>query len=275
MRILRSIAEINELDRNKSIGLVPTMGFFHEGHLQLMRAARKSNDTVVVSLFVNPTQFGPKEDFGSYPRDEARDANMAGSVGVDFLFVPSVAEIYPRTTTAIVPSGAALRWEGERRPGHFEGVATVVCKLFNIVKPDVAYFGLKDFQQCAVIRQMVEDLNIPVVLQFEDTVREPDGLAMSSRNVYLSGIERSTASHLYAELNKVALESAGKGRNEVERAISNSTAALTELGFQVDYLEVVDRLTLEPSSPKASSCHVIAAVWLGKTRLIDNLQIHD
>lgn len=267
MRIVRRIADL-ELDRTGKVGLVPTMGAFHEGHVSLMRRARAECDTVVVSLFVNPTQFGPSEDFERYPRDEEGDAAMAGAAGVDIVFAPSVDEIYPRKTTVVQVRGVATRWEGAHRPGHFDGVATIVCKLFNIVRPYIAYFGLKDFQQCAVVRQMVEDLNLPVRLSFEETVREADGLAMSSRNVYLSREHREIAPELYSQLSKVKQDIASD--KPVQLATSEARRHLTSLGFDVEYFEAVDAATLEPLQVKTSDVRVIAAAKLGAVRLIDN-----
>jgi pantoate--beta-alanine ligase len=270
LRIARTIAEL-ALDYSQRIGFVPTMGAFHEGHLVLMREAKAHNDVVVASLFVNPTQFAGGEDFDTYPRDESRDFGLAESVGVDVMFAPGVDEIYPRNTTTVVPRGAAIKWEGERRPGHFEGVATVVLKLFNIVRPNTAYFGLKDFQQCAVLRQMVADLNIPVHLEFLETVREADGLAMSSRNVYLSAEERKVAPLLYRELESVG-DAARRG-DSIEEALAFSCERLVAAGFRIDYLEVVDANSLEPTRRFSAPARVVGAVWLGRTRLIDNLAV--
>jgi pantoate--beta-alanine ligase len=203
LKVVRQIADL-PAQRKGTVGLVPTMGSFHEGHLSLMRAARAECDTVVVSLFVNPTQFGPNEDYAKYPRNEEADAALAAGAGADVLFVPTAEEMYPRNTTVVKVEGVTSRWEGAHRPTHFDGVATVVCKLFNIVRPDAALFGLKDFQQCAVIKTMAQDLNMPVRLHFCDTLREASGLAMSSRNQYLSAGERETAAGLYRELCRLS-----------------------------------------------------------------------
>lgn len=272
MTIVRSIEDLN-LDHTRSIGFVPTMGAFHEGHLSLIRMARRENEQAVVSLFVNPAQFGPGEDYRAYPREEVRDACLAEAEGVDILFAPEVGEIYPRRTTTVVPSGVAKPWEGERRPGHFEGVATVVAKLFNIIRPTIAYFGLKDFQQCAVISQMVEDMNWPVRLRFAETVREAGGLAMSSRNVYLSPEQRNVASLLYRELWRLSGILEGANRRRVDVELRSARITLEDAGFRVDYVEMVDERTLEPSAPNIGSCRIIAAVHLGATRLIDNVAI--
>jgi pantoate--beta-alanine ligase len=268
LKIVRHIADL-DLDHTLKIGLVPTMGAFHEGHLHLMRKARSETKTVVVSLFVNPTQFAPGEDFDRYPRDEERDAALAEANGVDVLFAPTVEDVYPRRTTSVHVGGVATRWEGAHRPGHFDGVATVVCKLFNIVSPHVAYFGLKDFQQCAVIKQMVEDLDVPVKLSFEETIRESDGLALSSRNVYLNEELRPTAPELYRQLGLVKDEI--HSGTPVDQAIEVARANLTALGFQVEYMAAVDPATLEPSSDVNVGLRVIAAAKLGPVRLIDNV----
>ena len=251
------------------------MGAFHEGHLSLMRQAKNESDCLVVSLFVNPTQFGPNEDFTLYPRDERRDAALAKSAGVDILFAPSDGEIYPRKTTIVSVKDVSDRWEGAHRPGHFEGVATVVCKLFNIVQPDRAYFGLKDLQQCAVIRRMVEDLDIPVTLQFFPTVREADGLALSSRNAYLNAEERAKAPRLFEVLSTAAgkFRLSGVRLTEVAEELEKGRANLEAEGFKVDYLAVVDTMVLQPKDFPAKGDSIIVAARIGETRLIDNIQI--
>ncbi len=239
MKIVRTPAE---LPRDTEIGLVPTMGAFHEGHLALFRAARADNETVVASLFVNPAQFAGGEDLARYPRDEARDAELAEEAGVDVLFVPAAEEIYPpgfETWVDVERLGAML--EGEHRPGHFRGVATVCLKLFNLVRPQRAYFGQKDAQQVAVISRMVRDLAVPVEIRVVPTVRDPDGLALSSRNAYLSPEERSQALALPRAL-------AARDRSELD-------------GLEVDYFEEAD---FEPRV-------LAAAVRVGSTRLIDNV----
>jgi pantoate--beta-alanine ligase len=268
LKIVRNISDLH-LDHAFKIGLVPTMGAFHEGHLHLMRKARAETEVVVVSLFVNPTQFAPGEDFDRYPRDEKCDAALAEATGADVLFAPSVEDIYPRRTTSVHVGGVAKKWEGAHRPGHFDGVATVVCKLFNIINPHVAYFGLKDFQQCAVIRQMVEDLNVPVKLSFEETVRESDGLAMSSRNVYLDEKLRRVAPELYRQL-RLAKDQI-LGGVPVEQATESAKANLTMSGFEIEYLAAVDPTTLELAVDTQSPLRVIAAAKLGSVRLIDNV----
>jgi len=242
MRIVRSAADLQQLSLQGSVGLVPTMGAFHEGHLSLFRAARAENDTVVGSLFVNPTQFAAGEDLERYPRDEERDAQLAEEAGVDVLFVPALEEIYPpgfQTWVEVEEVGSVL--EGEHRPGHFRGVATVCLKLFNLVRPDRAYFGQKDAQQAAVVRRMVRDLAVPVEIRVCPTVRDEDGLALSSRNAYLTPEERKAA---------LALPRALQAR---DRALLN--------GIEVDYFE---EAAFEPRV-------LAAAVRVGGTRLIDNV----
>ena len=269
---MKIIHRIDELPlRTRFRGFVPTMGAFHEGHLDLMRAARKECEEVVVSLFVNPTQFGPAEDFNRYPRDLERDAAMAEKVGVDLLFAPSPDEIYPRKTTSINVHEVSDRWEGASRPGHFSGVATVVCKLFNIVNPNRAYFGWKDIQQCLVIKRMVEDLNFSLELSFQETTREPDGLAMSSRNAYLSSDNRAVAPQIYSALCALRT-SANEGILKINQAIELEKSRLSALGFEIDYLTIVDLDTLAPVDSWRSNLVAIVAAKLGNTRLIDNLR---
>jgi pantoate--beta-alanine ligase len=237
-----------------SVGLVPTMGALHDGHRALLRAARAENRRVVMSLFVNPTQFGPGEDYLRYPRDEAADRAVAAAEGVDEIFAPTVAEMYPDGfATAIDVGPLAEPFEGAARPGHFRGVATVVAKLFACVGPDRAYFGQKDAQQIAVIRRMVADLDIPVEVRVLPTVREPDGLALSSRNVYLSPEERRRAVSLH-------------------RALVARDPALVE--GELDYLAVVDPDTFRPSEPRPGAL-VVGAARFGTTRLIDNVVVED
>lgn len=246
------------------IALVPTMGALHAGHIALVAAALSVADKVVVSIFVNPTQFAPHEDLSRYPRDEAGDLGKLGGAGAHLVWAPPVSEMYPEGyATHIVVEGAALPLEGVFRPHHFAGVATVVCKLLSAVTPDVALFGEKDYQQLAVIRQMVRDLALPVLIQGVPTVREPDGLALSSRNAYLSDDERYIAPMLHKAISEVA-----RGRDPREAA-----EALLTVGFsKVDYLEVCDAETLTPYvAGSGRPGRVLAAAWLGKTRLIDNV----
>lgn len=249
------------------------MGALHQGHLDLMRRGREDVDQLVVSIFVNPTQFGKNEDFDRYPRNLERDAELVASVGVDILFAPTVEEVYPKTPPSIHIPEVTERWEGAVRPGHFDGVATVVTKLFNMVRPDVAYFGQKDLQQCAVIRRMTEDLNFPVEIVVCPTTREPDGLAMSSRNAYLSPQERAIAPMLFAELSRCAslFNVSPLSSTEVERHLMQSREKLEMNGFSVDYFEWVSQDDLAPTRTLKDENAMIVAARLGKTRLIDNV----
>ncbi|MGQ0607289.1 MAG: pantoate--beta-alanine ligase [Chloroflexota bacterium] len=262
MRVVRTVAEVREALRGQDgrVGLVPTMGAFHEGHLALMREAREACGLVVVSLFVNPSQFNVAEDLSRYPRDEASDARAAEGVGVDLLFAPSTEELYPDgLDTWVEPGELATVLEGASRPGHFRAVATVCTKLFSIVQPEVAYFGRKDAQQVAVIRRVVTDLNLPLEIVTVPTVRDPDGLALSSRNVFLSPAERAAALALPRAL-EAGLASHRSGGDAVAAARSVLGA---ERGLTVEYVELADfeGLTLA------------AAVRVGATRLIDNLPL--
>jgi len=255
-----------------TIGFVPTMGFLHEGHLSLVDVARERGASfVVVSIFVNPKQFGPKEDFSRYPRDEARDMAMLDDRNVDVVFLPEVETMYPSgSQTMVSVAGVAKPLEGERRPGHFDGVATVVLKLFDIVMPDVAIFGRKDAQQCAVIDRMVRDLDVPVHLEFAETVREEDGLAMSSRNSYLTADERKIAPVLHRAL-RAGEEAITHGIHDVE-SIEKLMLRVAD-GIDVDYLVVVDPLTFEAPIDFDRELLLAGAIRLGKTRLIDNIRV--
>jgi pantoate--beta-alanine ligase len=279
MRIARSISGLREAvaaarGQGRRIGFVPTMGYLHDGHLSLVDAARRSGaDFVVVSIFVNPLQFGPNEDFQRYPRNEERDRELLSARAVDLLFLPAVEEMYPPGSASVVHvKGVALPLEGERRPGHFDGVATVVLKLFNMVQPDLAVFGAKDAQQCAVVAQMVRDLDVPLQLVFSETVREADGLAMSSRNSYLEPAERVAALALSRALDagKAALMR-GAGIEEAERAMAAELAATASV--TLDYLSVVDPATFLPPSDLERVLLLAGAIRVGRTRLIDNLRI--
>ncbi len=275
MKTVRTAAELRaELARHagKRIGFVPTMGSLHEGHLSLIAAATDSCDVVVASIFVNPLQFGPREDFAAYPRDERRDLQLASDAGVDIVFLPSVDEMYPpgRTTTVSVgPIGDVL--EGADRPGHFDGVATVVTKLFNLVSPDVAFFGQKDAQQVAVIKQMIRDLSLDIELVICPTVREPDGLALSSRNAYLSPDERQRASALHRALLAGAGSLPEKDFDATEKKMWE---LLVSEGLEPSYAAAVNPETFGPPDPHGPVLLVVAA-RLGKTRLIDNLLVQD
>jgi pantoate--beta-alanine ligase len=253
----------------RSIGLVPTMGALHEGHLSLVRAARERCDVVVVTLFVNPAQFGPGEDLDAYPRDEARDATLASAEGADVLFAPPLEEVYPEGfATAVHVAGVTDPLEGAHRPGHFHGVATVVVKLLNMSGPDVAFFGQKDAQQAAVIRRLVRDLDIPVEVDVRPTVREPDGLALSSRNAYLRPRERERALSLSRALHAVA-RAAGEGAGVAE-ALAAGHAELDATGVEPEYLAAVSPDTLRPVESFEGTVLVAIAARIGRARLIDN-----
>jgi pantoate--beta-alanine ligase len=259
----------------RTIGLVPTMGALHEGHLSLIRAARAESDVVVVSLFVNPTQFNEAADLAAYPRDEARDAVAAAAAGADLLFAPPVEEVYPPGfATTVRVAGVTEHLEGEHRgAAHFEGVATVVCKLLNMAQPDVSYFGQKDAQQAAVIRRLVRDLDIPVRIAVQPTVREPDGLALSSRNVHLQGADRERALALRRALDAAADRVAAGERDPhaIERA---SRAAMATLGVEPDYVALVRPDDLHPVERVDGDVLVAVAARVGPTRLIDNTILH-
>ncbi|MCK8061032.1 MULTISPECIES: pantoate--beta-alanine ligase [unclassified Fusibacter] len=277
---IKSIGElkafINEAKANrKTIGFVPTMGFLHEGHLSLMKKAKEENDLVVTSVYVNPTQFGPGEDFDSYPRDEKRDSQLMDSVGVDACFFPTDEMMYPRGfQTYIETQGSIVKGLcGAKREGHFKGVTTIVGKLFNLVKPDRAYFGQKDAQQVAVISRMVEDLNFDVKVVPCPIVRESDGLAMSSRNKYLSEEARVQALCLSSALARVKtlIEKGERSANVIEKAILNHI--LPNRLAKIDYIEIVDFSTLEPVEAISGKILIALAVYIDKTRLIDNLYL--
>jgi len=254
------------------VGFVPTMGYLHEGHLALVRAARTQNQSVVVSIFVNPKQFGPNEDYASYPRDLDRDLRLLEQEAVDLVFAPSVEEMYPpgfSTFVDVGPLGEIL--EGARRPGHFRGVATVVTRLFCLIQPDRAYFGQKDAQQCVVIKKLVADLGLPIEIVTVPTVREPDGLAMSSRNVYLDPEQRVAARVLSASL-RAAAEAYERGERNAEalrRLVSQIIAG--EPRAQLDYVSVADAETLEELSTVDRPALISLAAWIGRARLIDNI----
>lgn len=255
----------------KRIGFVPTMGYLHEGHLALVDAARRHADVVAMSIFVNPLQFGPSEDLSRYPQDLGRDRTLATGRGVDLLFVPGVDLMYPPGAEVRVTAGpTARRWEGEQRPGHFDGVLTVVAKLFNLVQPHVAVFGRKDFQQAALVRTMVRDLNMPVEVVVAPTVREADGLAMSSRNVFLTAEHRAAALGLSRALRRASDHwGAGVRSAQALEAVVQGELALHP-GLRVEYIAVVDPVTLEPVREADTGTVVLLAARVGSTRLIDN-----
>jgi pantoate--beta-alanine ligase len=279
MRTLQTIAEARAYvararRAGRSVGLVPTMGAFHAGHEALIRAARAACDEVIVSLFVNPTQFNEAADLDAYPRTEAGDAAIAADLGVDVLFAPSVAEIYPDGfATSVHVAGLSAVLEGaERGPEHFDGVCTVVCKLFNIVAPDVAYFGQKDAQQVVVIRRMVRDLNLPVRLEIVATVREPDGLALSSRNARLGHPDRERATALRRGLD-AAQAIVAAGETDPAPAEAAGRAAMRAAGVEPEYFAVVDPDTLDRVERIDRRVLVVVAARVGPARLIDNVLI--
>jgi len=294
MKIVRTVAEVREFRRNEvgrgSLGLVPTMGALHAGHLSLVKAARLENEQVAVTIFVNPTQFGPNEDLDKYPRTFDSDCSLLREAEVDLLFAPEPGVMYPSGfSTAIDIGSLGRRLDGASRPGHFQGVVTVVAKLFNIFTPTRAYFGQKDAAQIAAIRKFVEDLEFPVQLMVCPTVREEDGLALSSRNLFLNTLQRREARVLSRALG-VAQKSVREGEKNPKTLIAAALAVLSEEPkFRLDYLALVDPNTLEPIPiltgsdeeatfrPRAKSSLLAVAGWLGDTRLIDNvmLQIED
>lgn len=254
------------------VGFVPTMGALHEGHLSLVRAARATCDVVAASIFVNPTQFGPNEDLAKYPRQFERDRDLLAREGVEHLFAPSVEEMYlTGAVTWVTVEGLSDKLDGRSRPGHFRGVTMVVTKLFHIVEPDVAFFGQKDAAQAAIIRRMVRDLNLPVEISVQPIVREPDGLAMSSRNAYLSPDERRQALVLYRSLQRVK-KLAEAGERSAQRLIAaGKDEFAAEAPVHLDYFEVIDPNTLDPVEDLSQGALVAVAAWVGTTRLIDNL----
>jgi len=274
MDVVREIGRLKELRPSwaRPVGLVPTMGYLHEGHIELVRRARSDSGTVVVSIFVNPTQFGPSEDFGRYPRAFERDLEMLRAEGVDVVFAPAPAEMYPEGFCSWVDvEDVTSSLEGESRPGHFRGVATVCNKLFNIVDPTRAYFGQKDAQQVAVIRRMVRDLDMNLEIVVVPTVREPDGLAMSSRNSYLDAPSRAAATVLYRSL-VAAREMRRAGCRSASAAVScMSDIIRSEPLARVDYISVVDPVTFRQVESLDGEALAVLAVRFGSTRLIDNL----
>ncbi len=277
MQLIQTITDLRNAlqilrQAGKSIALVPTMGNLHAGHLSLVSIARKNADIVVVSIFVNPGQFVEGEDFGDYPRTPDADLEKLQGMNVDIVFMPDVSVLYPAdlNTEVTVPALDSI-FCGEYRPGHFKGVATIVAKLLNIVQPDVAVFGEKDYQQLLVIRRLVQDLNIPVTIIGAPIIREANGLAMSSRNQYLSTAEREQAALLYQCLQQLAA-SIKHGENNFADMEQQALRELVEAGFRPDYVSIRDATTLQ--SPQHNKLVIIAAAWLGKARLIDNVAVH-
>jgi pantoate--beta-alanine ligase len=283
MRTIRTVADLrDELDGprrdGRAIGLVPTMGAFHEGHLELIRRARADNDVVVVSLFVNPAQFGPSEDLDAYPRDEASDAAQAEALGVDVLFAPAVEEVYPpgfATTVSVAGVTEVLDGDPDQRgPEHFAGVTTVVTKLFNMAQPSAAYFGQKDAQQALVIKRLVRDLDMPVRIEVVPTVREPDGLAMSSRNAYLTDEERERALGLSRALEAANREVAA-GRRDARSVLTAASGELEAAGIVPEYLELRSADDLSPTQRVNGRTLLAVAARVGRARLIDNVILGD
>lgn len=278
---MRTVAEIRAAlaaprRAGELIGLVPTMGALHDGHLSLVRRARADCDVVVVSLFVNPAQFNERSDLDSYPRDEGRDASLAEQAGADCLFAPPVEQVYPPGfATTVSVAGVTEVLEGAHRGrAHFDGVTTIVAKLFNMVGPGVAYFGQKDAQQTLVIKRMVRDLDMPVRIEVCPTVREPDGLAMSSRNLHLSGADRARAASLRRALAAVR-EAVAAGERDATAARARGLTELTSAGVEPDYLELVSTQTLDPVQRIADEVMAVVAARVGSARLIDNEIIND
>ncbi len=273
--VVRSVAALRAVVRpqkrdGKKIGLVPTMGALHQGHLELVKTARRMSDVVIATIFVNPLQFNQQADLAAYPRDEATDLNLLAATGTDLVFVPSVGEMYPKGfATEIRVKNLTDHLDGPARPGHFEGVATVVTKLFTQTEPDIAFFGEKDFQQLQVIRRLARDLDLPVEVVGVPTVREPDGLAMSSRNRNLSDTQRKIAARL-PEILGHAIQRLAEGA-QAAPVLENARAALGNAGFDaIDYVELCDTETLHPLAAAQPGSRLFAAVHLGTTRLIDN-----
>ena len=276
MKVVETIADLKSLRPRlaEPVSFVPTMGYLHEGHLALVRQARAENPSVVVSIFVNPTQFGPHEDFARYPRDPQRDLALLEKEGVDIVFMPSVAEMYPpKFNNWVEVEKVAERLEGASRPGHFRGVATVVARLFDIVRPNRAYFGQKDAQQLVVIKKMVADLDMNLEIVAVPTVREPDGLAMSSRNTYLNPEERKAAVVLYQALN-LAQKLWGQGEKDAQ-TIRRQMADLIQKQplAKIDYISIADAETLDELDTVKPPALVSLAVKIGRTRLIDNVVV--
>ena len=275
MEVVSTIAELREARRalRGSLGFVPTMGYLHEGHISLVRRAREENDHVAASIYVNPLQFGPREDLAAYPRDLPSDLAMLKEAGVDLVFTPTGAEMYPKGFDTVVEvGGVTATLEGALRPGHFKGVATVVTKLFNLVQPDRAYFGQKDAQQCAVIQKMADDLNMPLEVVICPTVRQPDGLAMSSRNTYLSEAERLAAPVIYRALSAAKQRyETGERDAEALRRLVRDLIDTEPLFTSVDYVSVADAGTLQELDRVDAPALLSLAVRLGRTRLIDNI----
>ncbi len=280
MKVVRDIDKMKTYAKimrkgNRLIGFVPTMGYLHEGHLSLIRAARKQTDVVIVSIFVNPIQFGPSEDFARYPRNIKRDEELCKSCGVDVVFYPRKEDMYPKGfSTYVEVENLTEELCGKSRPGHFRGVTTVVMKLFEIIKPDIAYFGQKDAQQAFVIKKMIEDMNMDITLKIMPTVREADGLAMSSRNTYLTKSERKSATVLYRSLS-TAEELIRSGEKNAKNIIKKMRALIEkEPSIKIDYISIVDTKLLKSVPVVKDEVLIALAAFAGKTRLIDNIIVN-
>lgn len=280
MQTISTIEGLREIRREwqlagKRIGFVPTMGNLHAGHLSLVQEAKQHADIVVVSIFVNPLQFGADEDLDNYPRTLEADSEHLRSLGVDVLFTPTVEAIYPRgleQQTFVEVPGISYMICGASRPGHFRGVATIVSKLFNMVQPNSAFFGEKDYQQVQVIKAMVNDLSMNLSVHAVPTMRHEDGLAMSSRNGYLTADERQIAPLIYQTITRIR-ESIESGRRDFNQLINTENNVLSQAGFKPDYIEIRDAFTLQPASFEGKELVILIAAFLGKTRLIDNIQV--
>ncbi|MBI3324241.1 MAG: pantoate--beta-alanine ligase [Candidatus Omnitrophica bacterium] len=279
MRLLRLARQMAQAARalqrdGRTIGFVPTMGALHDGHLSLVRAAKRQADIAVASLFVNPLQFGPHEDYARYPRNLRRDLALLRAAGCDVVFAPSASQIYPPSfSTSVEVSGLTDRFEGAIRPGHFRGVASVVAKLFGLVRPSVAYFGQKDYQQVLVVQRMAEDLDLGVVIRMGPTIREPDGLAMSSRNAYLSPRHRRRAPTLYAALRQAVAAIRAGERDPAAIAALGRRLLVEEAGLRIDYFSAVSAKDLAQLRRLRGRVVILGAIRLGRTRLIDNILV--
>lgn len=279
MRLIRSVTQMAAVSRRlhqqgKRVGVVPTLGALHEGHLSLIRRASAHNDVVIVTIFVNPLQFGPRDDFARYPRNLPRDCRLASRAGAHIVFAPTVTQLYPNGfSTSLDPGPLARRWEGVARPGHFRGVATVVAILFELTRPTRAYVGQKDYQQARVIQQVAHDLRWPVRIHVLPTVREPDGLALSSRNAYLSPSQRIRATAIYRALREGSARIRA-GERRASRLVVRMRRRLQQArGIRIDYLAVADAQTLEPQQRIRGRVVLLVAARVGRTRLIDNLLV--
>ena len=276
MQIIESIEDFRKISHKKEtkVGLVPTMGALHEGHLSLVRAARRENDIVLVTIFVNPTQFGPEEDFLQYPRNIERDLDFLKKEGVDLVLIPTVDDMYPDGFSTTVNIGKlSEKFEGQFRPGHFNGVATVVTKLLSICRPTIAYFGAKDAQQCAVITKINKELNLGVEISIQPTIRDENGLALSSRNYYLSGSEKSTANLIFHTLDEMSKSWKNGNKNSkilIDQAISTLQS---DQSIELNYLAIVDSENFEEVDTPKYDDLIIIAVKIGSTRLIDNITL--